>query len=236
MIVGMVDEAYADCLLLARFAELLVKDESHLSKFAGSEVAAISHSSAGVGVQSGKWDDAQLAELGQRFQDLRLLTTWMEGLPRWRAEKIDGLVIEIGSESGVSLKELIKVSRYLGDWQNAWSPGDECFEPRDIPKMPAFQNQKLKELADAARYIIGDFLTIEARVETMSILIAVERWQQKHGAVPTELALLADIPELIWHKFLIFKRSCIYNHHIVAIHYCLLYFYSKLFLIFSSQT
>ena len=49
-------------------------------------------------------------------------------------------------------------------------------------------------------------------------------------------AVLTDIPELIWHKFLIFKRSCIYNHHIVAIHYCLLYFYSKLFLIFSSQT
>ena len=49
-------------------------------------------------------------------------------------------------------------------------------------------------------------------------------------------SLKTDIPELIWHKFLIFKRSCIYNHHIVAIHYYLLYFYSKLFLIFSSQT
>jgi TRAP-type uncharacterized transport system substrate-binding protein len=32
------------------------------------------------------------------------------------------------------------------------------------------------------------------------------------------IKLETDIPELIWHKFLIFKRSCICNHHIVAIH------------------
>ena len=61
------------------------------------------------------------------------------------------------------------------------------------------------------------------------------RWTL-NAPIACSISVLTDIPELIWHKFLIFKRSCIYNHHTVAIHYCLLYFYSKLFLIFSSQT
>jgi hypothetical protein len=50
--------------------------------------------------------------------------------------------------------------------------------------------------------------------------------------LPTQISPCPIVEAILEVRFV----SSIYNHHIAAIHYCLLYFYSKLFLIFSSQT